>query len=225
MKLIASGAILSLMIGCGSSSGPSTNNAVSQTDDTLLQKSNSKILSNGQAMSIIPKQATGDGNYYLEPSVKFAKIGMGNHITEMTYIDENGDNHYGLENIFQTQLKVMPLDMHYNSSNARDNYADMGHWRTSFTSRMDFPINEGDIKDKSNFYDTPRDACERGFDDIKESAYRGILKEATSVYDKDHDMCILKQDGKDIVWNRSQKRDDVHYNRDSFTRAFNICQK
>ncbi len=166
-------------------------------------------------MSIIPKQATGNGDYYLAPSVKFAKIGMGNHVTEMTYIDENGDNHYGLDNIFKTHLKVMSLDMHYNSSNARDGYVDMGHWRTSFTSRMDFPINEGDIKDKSNFYDTPRDACESGFADIKESAYRGILKEATSVYDKDHDMCILKQDGKDIgkfiVWNRSQKRDDVHY--------------
>ncbi len=166
-------------------------------------------------MSIIPKQATGTGDYYLAPSVQFAKIGMGNHVTEMTYIDENGDNHYGLENIFKTNLKVMPLDIHYNSSNARDNYIDMGHWRTSFTSSMDFPINVADIKDKSNFYDTPRDACESGFGDIKESAYRGILKDATSVYDKDHDMCILKQDGKDIgkfiVWNRSQKRDDVHY--------------
>ncbi len=209
--------VLPLLIGCGGSSGP-TSSSVSDIDNSSVTKKmggGSKILSNGQGMSIIPKQATGDGDYYLAPSVQFAKIGMGNHVTEMTYIDENGDNHYGLDNILKTQLKVMPLDIHYNSSNARDNYVDMGHWRTSFTSRMDFPINEGDIKDKSNFYDSPRDACESGFGDIKESAYRGILKDATSVYDKDHDMCVLKQDGKDIgkfiVWNRSQKRDDVHY--------------
>lgn len=230
---MALSAVLSLLSGCGNS----TNNGTTPEDATTahetatipsVSNTNNNILSNGQAASIIPVQATGDGEYYLAPSVQFAKIGTGNKVTELTYIDENGDNHFGLENIFETELKVMPLDIHYSSANARDNYADMGHWRTSFTSRMDFPIDEDDIKDKSNFYDTPRDACESGFGDIKESVYRGILKDADAVYDENHNLCVLKQDGKDIgkfvIWNRSQNRDDIHYV-ETATQEFLVFQK
>jgi len=42
-------------------------------------------------MSIIPRQSTGDGNYYLAPTVKFAKVGLSNTVEELVYVDENGD--------------------------------------------------------------------------------------------------------------------------------------
>jgi YD repeat-containing protein len=166
-------------------------------------------------MSVIPRESSGNGVYYLAPSVKIAKAGMANSVDEAIYVDENGINHYGLENIFKTQLKTFGLDLSYASDNARDNYYTMGHWRNSFVSRLDFDINAQDIVDKSNFYDSPRAACESGFNDIKDTIYRGILSDATAVYDKEHDMCIIRENGKDtgkfVVWNRSQKRDDLHY--------------
>ncbi|MCH9740912.1 MAG: hypothetical protein K0U38_08755 [Epsilonproteobacteria bacterium] len=212
---------LSLFIGCGgsSSSAPQTeqlakeNNSATETKAEVEKTQN--IIAQSESMSILPREATGDGDYYLAPTVKFAKVGLGNYVEELVYVDENGDNHYGIENIFKTELKTFGLNLYYDSSNARDNYSTMGHWRNSFVSQLDFPINAEDIKDKSNFYETPREACESGFGDIKETIYRGILSEATSVYDKNSDSCVIKQEGEDIgtflVWNRTQKRDDVHY--------------
>lgn len=174
-----------------------------------------RIVAQGQGMSVIPRESTGDGNYYLAPTVKFARVGLSNTAEEVVYIDENGDNHYGIENIFKTELKTFGLNLYYDSSNARDTYNTMGHWRNSFVSRLDFDINPEDIKDKSNFYETAREACESGFSDIKDTMYRGILSDATSVYDKNRDMCIIKEDGEDVgkflVWNKESKRDDVHY--------------
>jgi|GEM_PF-6420487 len=166
-------------------------------------------------MSVIPRQSTGDGNYYLAPNIKFAKVGLSNYVEELVYVDENGDNHYGIENVFKTELKTFGLNLYYDSGNARDRYDTMGHWRNSFVSYLDFDINPADIKDKSNFYKTPREACESGFADIKDTIYRGILSDATSVYDKNSDMCIIKRDGEDVgkfvIWDKEHKRDDIHY--------------
>lgn len=194
---------------------PKIRQSITNHQATDVVGTGANIVAQGESMSVLPRESTGTGDYYLAPSVKFAKVGLGNHVEELVYVDENGDNHYGLENIFKTELKTFGLNLYYDSSNARDNYNTMGHWRHSFVSSLDFDINEADLKDKSNFYETPREACESGFNDIKEDIYRGILSAATSVYDKNSDMCIIKQDGEDVgkflVWNRAQKRDDVHY--------------
>ncbi len=164
---------------------------------------------------MVPKPVSGRGDYYQAPSVKFAKAGPGGSLQEMIYVDENGHNHYGMDNIFKTQLKTFGLALSYDSRNARDNYYTMGHWRNSFVSYLDFPINADDIVNRSDYYDTPRDACERGFADIKGSVYRGIFAQADAVYDKSSDMCIIKNEGEDVgrfvVWNRSKRRDDLHY--------------
>ncbi|HIP02892.1 MAG TPA: hypothetical protein EYG75_05200, partial [Campylobacterales bacterium] len=95
-------------------------------------------------MSTIPRQSTGNGNYYLAPTVKFAKVGLSNTAEELVYVDENGDNHYGIENIFKTELKTFGLNLYYDSSNAKDNYDAIGHWRNSFVSYLDFDINPED---------------------------------------------------------------------------------
>jgi hypothetical protein len=68
----------------------------------------------------------------------------------------------------------------------------------------------------SEAYDTARNACELGFEDISGQIFRGLLSDARTVFDEDRSLCIVKKDSEDVgsfnVWNKDTGIvGDYHY--------------
>jgi len=137
-------------------------------------------------------------DFFLAPLTYYSTLGNKKDDT-VSEINNDGFNYHVISNVFETYFNTMKLDLIYNSEDSRDNFNNIfGLWRTSYTSYIDFNVDYENANIKSNLYDTPQDACEIGFNDIKENLHRGILKDAYVSYDSLKNLCIVNKAGEEV---------------------------
>ena len=157
-----------------------------------------------------------EGGYFLAPLIKYSTIGL-MKASEDSGITDDGGNYIAFTNIFESGLKTMSLDLYYNSEDSRDKYNNIfGLWRPSFTSFIDFKVDYDNANIKSKSYDSAKNACELGFNDIKLSLYRGLLFDATTFFDSTQNLCVIRKNQTEVgtfnVWNKSTGIvGDFHY--------------
>ncbi len=156
------------------------------------------------------------GAYFISPDHQFASLGLSKS-DESGSIDDNGYNYAVVSDIFDTEIDTMRLSLYYNTKESKDRFNNiLGQWRSSYNSYIDFNVDYENLNIKSSLYDSARSACESGFDEIKNSLYRGILLDTSSVFDDSKSLCIIRRDGQDIghfnVWNTTNNIvGDFHY--------------
>ncbi|NRA61276.1 MAG: hypothetical protein HRU25_10295, partial [Psychrobium sp.] len=217
---------VSVLTGCPSSNDENTSDKKNLNVSTAVKEdivaSNTTINEMGRPY-IVTLNASGDksneyvsGGYFLAPLIKYSTVGLISTAQESS-INDDGTNYLALSNIFETSLKTMQLDLYYSSEDSRDKFNKLfGLWRTSFTSYVDFKVDYDNANIKSRTYDTPRNACESGFEDIKSDVYRALLQDAHTVYDESISLCIIRNDNMDVgsfnVWNKETGIvGDFHY--------------
>jgi hypothetical protein len=137
--------------------------------------------------------------------------------TKDSGISDDGGNYLAFDNIFETELKTMSVDIYYNSEDSRDKYNKIfGLWRPSFASYIDFKVDYDNANIKSKTYDTAENACDVGFNDIKETLYRGLLADAYASFDRTQNVCVIRQNQSEVgtfnVWNKTTGIvGDFHY--------------
>ena len=132
-----------------------------------------------------------ENDFFIAPLTYYSTLGNIKNEKE-DEVNNDGTNYVVVPNLFDTYYNTLKLDFIYSSEDSRDNFNNtFGSWRTSFTSYMDFALDYDNANIKSNLYNTPLEACVNGFDDIKETLHRGILKDAYVSYDTTDNLCIV----------------------------------
>ena len=187
---------------------------ISDNTNSVNQLSKQRIISYSQTVNNEAEYREGD--YFISPMIKYSTLGNREDYT-VSKINDDGVNYFVLDNVFDTYFKTMKLNLMYSSDNSKDMFNNIfGQWRTSYTSYLDFNIDYDNANIKSRLYDTPRDACESGFEDVKENLYRGLLKDADVVYDDTKNLCVVREEGKDVgefnIWSKTTGIvGDYHY--------------
>jgi YD repeat-containing protein len=203
--LLITSPVLLALVSCGA--GDNSVHSSSATADThsVNQLGSAYVVSESTLAEKSARMAVGE--YFIAPPVEYSTLGTIDSPDD-TRINDDGHNYLALTNVFSTEIRNLKLGLYYNSNNSLDRFNNIvGSWRTSYNSYMDFAVDYQGAGIRSGTYASARDACEAGFDDIKDSLYRGLLATANTLYDDSREHCVVRLDGEDVgtfpVWNIS----------------------
>jgi len=127
-------------------------------------------------------------------------------------VDQNGVLSFALEGNLPVDIKALQTDIHYSSA-AEQGSLGKG-WRTSFDASLDTSVDYDALLIKSDQYSSAQAACEKGFGDIKDTLYRGLLSDAVAVYNASNSSCSINRDNGTVasfeIWDKDGVTGDSH---------------
>ncbi|TQV61374.1 MAG: RHS repeat protein, partial [Sulfurovum sp.] len=91
------------------------------------------------------------------------------------------------------------LSVARNYSSLTDENQSFGSWNLGYNSKVDKILNYQHQKNASKLYNTQKEACEEGWDDIDESAFLGKLDGADAIYNSSNGLCDIYQDDEIVA--------------------------
>jgi len=127
-------------------------------------------------------------------------------------VDQNGVLSFELEDNLPVDIKALQTDIHYSSIAGKGSLGK--GWRTSFDASLDTSVDYDSLLVKSDQYSSAQAACEKGFSDIKDTLYRGLLSDAVAVYNASNSSCSINRDNGTVasfeIWDKDGVIGDSH---------------
>ncbi len=142
--------------------------------------------------------------HFLSPVNRYDKLSLADDLS----VGANGNLTTVLIDLLGSDKEYLKYNLHYDSANTNVLGKAQG-WRDSFSVKLDEAPNYDALALKTAIFETPRQACEQGWETIANQAFRGLLATAQATFDEGAGLCQILVDDhvavKLIVWNQSKK--------------------